>query len=181
MITRFLAAGVALFFATVSANAATITKTYDITASNFVNSSGDSTVLPVSPVHLNFTISFDNSADIQQTTNGLTINSFNLPLGSNFAYWAGGDTLTIATYSNPASCAVGTAAYCFFIEHVSSASPVINIFDQVTSSSGIWSSPVVFTVSDGATVPEPATWALMIGGFAMVGAAARRRRQPLAA
>ena len=30
-------------------------------------------------------------------------------------------------------------------------------------------------------VPEPATWALMIGGFAMTGAAMRRRRAPLAA
>lgn len=27
-----------------------------------------------------------------------------------------------------------------------------------------------------ANVPEPATWALMIGGFGMVGVAARRRR-----
>ncbi len=33
-------------------------------------------------------------------------------------------------------------------------------------------------VSDGAgaTVPEPATWAMMLGGFGMVGFAARRRR-----
>ena len=28
----------------------------------------------------------------------------------------------------------------------------------------------------GSTVPEPATWAMMIGGFAMVGVGARRRR-----
>ena len=27
-------------------------------------------------------------------------------------------------------------------------------------------------------VPEPATWALLIAGFGMVGVAARRRRQP---
>lgn len=27
----------------------------------------------------------------------------------------------------------------------------------------------------GSTVPEPATWALMLAGFGMVGAAARRR------
>ena len=31
------------------------------------------------------------------------------------------------------------------------------------------------------TVPEPATWALMIGGFGVVGATARRRRQARAA
>jgi hypothetical protein len=28
----------------------------------------------------------------------------------------------------------------------------------------------------GGTVPEPATWAMMIGGFGMVGGAMRRRR-----
>ncbi|MGI4878230.1 MAG: PEPxxWA-CTERM sorting domain-containing protein, partial [Janthinobacterium lividum] len=28
----------------------------------------------------------------------------------------------------------------------------------------------------GGTVPEPATWALMIGGFGMIGISARRRR-----
>ena len=33
----------------------------------------------------------------------------------------------------------------------------------------------------GNSVPEPATWALMIGGFVMVGAAARRRRGTVAA
>jgi hypothetical protein len=32
-----------------------------------------------------------------------------------------------------------------------------------------------FVLGTAAAVPEPATWALMIGGFAMAGAAARRR------
>jgi hypothetical protein len=32
-----------------------------------------------------------------------------------------------------------------------------------------------------AAVPEPATWALMIGGFGLAGGALRRRRMPAAA
>lgn len=37
------------------------------------------------------------------------------------------------------------------------------------------------SVTEAGVVPEPATWALMIGGFAMVGFAARRRRTTVAA
>lgn len=36
---------------------------------------------------------------------------------------------------------------------------------------------VEFLSSDAAAVPEPATWALMIGGFALVGASMRRSRR----
>ena len=36
------------------------------------------------------------------------------------------------------------------------------------------------TVAGGANVPEPATWAMMIGGFALTGAMVRRRRERLA-
>ena len=39
----------------------------------------------------------------------------------------------------------------------------------------------IIDFSTDATIPEPATWALMIGGFLMVGAMARRRRSVLAA
>ena len=38
-----------------------------------------------------------------------------------------------------------------------------------------------FTLADVGGVPEPATWAMMIGGFGMVGAAARRRAPATAA
>lgn len=34
----------------------------------------------------------------------------------------------------------------------------------------------VVTISNGAAVPEPATWALMISGFGLAGMALRRRR-----
>jgi hypothetical protein len=37
-----------------------------------------------------------------------------------------------------------------------------------------------FTIGDVAPVPEPATWAMMIAGFGLVGAAMRRRRESLA-
>jgi hypothetical protein len=39
--------------------------------------------------------------------------------------------------------------------------------------------PVVTPLVAGAAVPEPASWAMMIGGFALAGAALRRRRRML--
>lgn len=40
--------------------------------------------------------------------------------------------------------------------------------------------PDQYTLTHGAAVPEPTTWALMIGGFGLAGAALRRRRTTMA-
>lgn len=50
-------------------------------------------------------------------------------------------------------------------------------FSQTAAGEG---SPVIDNVSV-TTIPEPATWGLLVGGFAMVGTAARRRRKVVAA
>ena len=44
----------------------------------------------------------------------------------------------------------------------------------------VWTFVSEVTFDGTAGIPEPATWAMMIAGFGLVGAAARRRR-PLAA
>lgn len=40
-----------------------------------------------------------------------------------------------------------------------------------------WHSPLTLTVTEVASVPEPLTWAMMAGGFALTGAAMRRRNK----
>ena len=53
--------------------------------------------------------------------------------------------------------------------------------DSSVSPDGSWlSGTVTFTYEDGATapVPEPASWAMMIAGFGLVGGALRSRRTP---
>ncbi len=47
--------------------------------------------------------------------------------------------------------------------------------DDTGGLSGGWS--LILTTSDVGAVPEPATWAMMIGGFGLVGASLRRMRK----
>jgi hypothetical protein len=57
-------------------------------------------------------------------------------------------------------------------------------FSLATSSQNGLSSDVNFTFTSNASagaVPEPATWAMMLVGFAMVGAAVRKRRSTVTA
>ncbi len=53
-------------------------------------------------------------------------------------------------------------------------------FDQLNGNSWTFVSEILFDGSDGG-IPEPASWALMLGGFGAIGAAARRRRRAVAA
>jgi hypothetical protein len=47
---------------------------------------------------------------------------------------------------------------------------------KLSTTSNIRGESVILTISPAVAVPEPASWALMIGGFGMVGGAMRRRR-----
>lgn len=54
-------------------------------------------------------------------------------------------------------------------------------YDVVPSDAGTFVDMTIaysYTPSAAAAVPEPAAWAMMIGGFGMIGAALRRRRAP---
>ena len=162
------------------ANAETIERTFDITASDFALLTGDPTPPAVDPVELNFTVVFNTSAVIDQTTNGLTINSFTLPnppFSSTFAY-DGAGTLTVATNANPDECDLTANTYCTFIGGAADASPSANLFAQSTSLGGLWEAQSI-NVTAGPitvlTVPEPSTWAMMLLGFAGLGFAGYRK------
>ncbi len=72
-------------------------------------------------------------------------------------------------FSNPAAVATGCTGY-FSVDGTHPIAPIqAAIFREVAHITGI------------GAVPEPASWALMVTGFGLIGTAIRRRRAPLAA
>lgn len=89
--------------------------------------------------------------------------------------YAGGDLAVtiraIPTIGNPAIAVDAIAPSTTSINTVAVAFSA----DATTGSVGIGNAPVTRFGYDVAAVPEPATWAMMLGGFGLLGAAARRR------
>jgi hypothetical protein len=80
---------------------------------------------------------------------------------------------TIADWAS--SLAAGSFVAGISVGHGSSAGPNYHAFaDDVTFSTTHGST--TFNFETAGAVPEPASWALMIGGFGLVGASMRRRR-----
>ena len=170
-----LGAAVALAFQAVPASATVIIQTYDITGSNFQLLYGSNAVAPIDPIFLNLTLSFDNSVDFSGTTNGMTINSTNIPYALQFAYSATYDFLTIATQAGVGSCNNPANSFCAFISGASGLSPSASLVQQSTSAGGYYTAVTQSVTVSG--VPEPGTWAMMLLGFGAMGVAMRRRRR----
>jgi PEP-CTERM motif len=166
---KLLMAGAALV--AMSAGAwADITRTFDITASGFTDLVfGPGGVAPIDPVTLDFTLTWDPTAVFGATTTGLTINSLNLPYTSAIAGEPG--SLTIATDPFSNGCTNVENSYCAFISNPAGGTPDFFFFQQTVSDGSFWEATSVSGTASAITprVPEPATWALMLIGFAGIG------------
>lgn len=191
MTIRWLAAAsmcVATLVPGTGAHAAAIVRTFDIHATRFEQVFGADPTPPQVSANLNVTLAFDNSANVGVTTAGLTVNSFDLPYGVEFAYTAFTDSLSLATdLVDPSSCAPGHGTFCAFIHDATSAAPTLIFFNNSlnTSPQNVWRAnnlSISFSdaVREGPGVPEPGTWAMMLMGFAGLGTVLRRRRVWLA-
>jgi hypothetical protein len=153
------------------ANAAIVTKTYSITATNFESGA------PTDPVTGMFTFTFDNAAPITlPSPAGLSVSGFNVAYNGPalFSFTKGSDMLIVGNNIGLGSFSVSpaTPGFGFAMLGVSST-PTISNF---TYSAGgkLWHSSNV-AITEVPAVPEPATWAMLLMGFGGMGFAMRRR------
>lgn len=163
-----------------AANAAVITRTYTNT-STFASG-------PVSNLTLTYTVTFDptnlgNAPILNSLTSSSSLAAFAGPNAAaffqsgGFNYLAVGGTTNFGVLNvqntnpdfytffrfNAAGDVLGTDANA-----VSYSVPRMALFNSIAS--------VTAVVPATAPVPEPATWAMMVGGFGLIGATVRRRR-----
>jgi hypothetical protein len=189
MKTKWMAAalGVAAWGLSAAAQATVINRTFDLEASAFEQVFGADPTLPPDPVSLNVTLTFDDSANVDTTTTGLTVNSFTLPYGAQFQYFAATDAVGLATtFTGPATCSSSAGKFCAFIHDATSVAPTLVFFQNSLPTNNVWrANSLLLTYSDARGdpgVPEPGVWALMLIGFGGLGAQLRRlRARPLLA
>jgi PEP-CTERM motif len=165
-----------------AANAALVHDLVTFSASSLtVGAGGDPA--PVDPVTGSFTISFDPTLTYTDQTAGITLDSLNIALGSalSFSYNAPGSglppgTLVVGGLSDGAQMvqfAPSTDDFWLFITNYATAPSYLQLGYSQTAVS---SANLFFTPDPGGTgsvtvtpittsVPEPATWAMMLAGF----------------
>lgn len=162
----------------IPADAAVITRTYDITAAGFVPIFG-SVPAPEDTAQISITVTFDNAADIPDQTAGITLNSSNLALGSalGFRYLAASDSLVVGGIQSQTGGTVGNSDdWAVLFGGASTGDPEFSLFFYtIASSAEAW------LASDGSvdsvTVPEASALAIISFGLFSLGAFARRDRR----
>jgi Na+-transporting NADH:ubiquinone oxidoreductase subunit NqrB len=178
---KFLFATLAASLLASVGNAALITRDYSFTATFNYNA-------PFTMLTGNFSLTFDNAASIVGgTTSGVMINQTSAYTGgtSQFYYNKTGDQLQIGNhfFIGGNGCYVDfNTSYCLTLSNVSSTNPTASFYyiqntgafsgNQFTSQS-----MALTPFAAASNAPEPASWAMMVGGFALIGSAMRRRKK----
>jgi hypothetical protein len=172
---RILLLAGAAMLAVSGANAGTITVTGSFTATNWQLSSGVPGT-PIDPLFLDYSVTFDPAVNYGNSSGQLTIISTNIPYQIRFSHPANFNLFILATSGAPFGCGSPDNSFCAFIQNYQTGVPS-NVFQAGVGS--VWSAG---TITSGIpAVPEPGSWAMFIGGFGVIGAAARRIRKAEAA
>lgn len=172
---KILAATAALaMMASSAANAVVNTISGSFTATNWSVYFGSPSPF-IDPLFLSYSVTFDDFLPYNNDASVLTILNTNIPYAINFSFEPNG-IMILATNGNSGSCTHTPNTFCAFIN---TATPNLPTFVEQSGQTGGW---IAGTITPGTgAVPEPASWAMLITGFGLVGAAARRRRTAVAA
>ncbi|WP_235902546.1 PEPxxWA-CTERM sorting domain-containing protein [Sandarakinorhabdus oryzae] len=172
---RFLIAASVLAAAT-SASGTVTTLSGSFTATDWSVYFGTPAPPPITPLFLSYSVTFDDALTYNNDANPLTIVSTNIPYPIKFSFQANGTGYILASSGDPSSCTHFPNTFCAFF---STSAPSNPNFVEQSGDTGGWRANTI-TPGIGA-VPEPASWAMLIAGFGLVGAVSRRRRGAVAA
>ena len=163
-----------------ASQAATITRTYDVTASDFTDGAGD--LGSIQSFNAVYMLTFDPSVDTSSpSTSGLTVVTNTLPYATQYTYFKDGgfpDTLTFATQPGSGSPEYGNVdgSYGTFIGGATAATPFSYGVGYFENGNEYYSNIETVTASPLAGVPESSSWLMLIVGVAGVGATLRRSK-----
>ncbi len=133
---------------------------------------------PPPPLFLDFAISFDATQDYLNDTGALTINATNIAAPIRFSYSSQTGVIALATAGLPNGCTISLSSFCALLTDFDDGVPYFVV--KADAEGGAWRANFVGDnrqvepLNPG--VPEPASWAMLIAGFGLTGAATRRRR-----
>jgi hypothetical protein len=156
-----------------NAEAAPITKTYSVKATNFSAIPGGG-IVPFDPVFLSITITFDPSGDVSETTSGVIVNALNVSADTiGFEYFTAFETLSIGGILYSVNSTVpGTNDFNLIMSSATSDTPYFESFQYSTlNSSDVYRTS---TIEAWEAIPEPASLAAL--GMGLLGLASLRRR-----
>ncbi len=159
----------AVAVSTGTANAALLTRTYDIEATDFDIVGAYPTVAG------RFSITFDSVVETEfPTTDGLLVSNFTLPYQSAYLRWLDGDSLIFGNTLTPSGGGFRPEdrAYGFRLFGATGTTPTVPFFNYADGENIFRSTTV--RVSLASAVPEPSAWIMMIVGFAAVGCSLRK-------
>ena len=165
---KLLLASAALLMAQVaSAQLTTISGSF--TATNWAVQFGTPSA-PINPVFLDYSVTFDLFTFYLQDSAPLTILSTNVPYDIKFSYDSGSSAFILATNGNGGGCSIAGDSFCAIFASQGNGVP---IYVGQGAGAGGWFANRITNLN---AVPEPASWAMLIAGFGLTGAVARRRR-----